>query len=172
MLIETGLRIVAGILLLAFGRRLFWMFVGILGFVSGFYLATQFLRGQPELVFWGVAVVAGIIGIFLAFFLQRFAIALSGFLSGSYFALMVFPHLGLGANISQWVIILIGGVVGAILLSLIFDPVLIFLTSVTGALLIAEISPYSAIVFFVLLILGIVIQASLLRKRAPAPDVI
>ena len=41
-----------GILLLFWGRKLFWLFVGVVGFLSGIQLAPQILRPIRELQSW------------------------------------------------------------------------------------------------------------------------
>jgi len=42
--------IILGTVLLALGRRLFWLFVGAVGFVAGLNLATHFFSDQPTWV--------------------------------------------------------------------------------------------------------------------------
>jgi len=56
--------IVLGIILLLFGRKLFWFFVGVIGFLTGVLLATHYLQGQPEWVILIIALIAGVLGPF------------------------------------------------------------------------------------------------------------
>jgi len=159
----------AGFLLLFFGRRLFWLFVGILGFLAGFTLATRFFPHETGVTLYLIALGFGIIGIVLAFFLQRLAIAIAGFLAGGFFA--VNATQSIGWSFPEAVLFLIGGILGAVLLSLLFDWALIFFSSVTGAALLEKALPiqqtYSLLVFVVLLILGIFVQARFLRSAGP-----
>ena len=167
---ETPLRILAGIILLCFGRRLFWLFVGLLGFFAGFTLATRFFSAQEQWLTLVVAVLCGLIGILIAIFLQRIAIAIAGFLAGGMFGISLL-------EISKWQIdpaiaYIVCGLVGAVLLSIMFDWTLIFLSSLTGALLISRTLSFqpmvetSLVVFMV--VIGIVIQ-SRLRPRPAVP---
>jgi MFS family permease len=161
--------LLAGFLLLFFGRRLFWLFVGILGFLAGFALATRFFPHETGLTWYFIAIGFGLIGILLAFFLQKMAIAIGGFLAGGFF--LVNTVQSVGSKLPEAVLFLIGGILGAILLSLLFDWALIFLSSVTGASLLAKSLPfdrnYFTIVLIGLVILGVFVQARFLRPRRP-----
>ena len=165
------LRIIAGILLLFLGRKLFWLFVGVIGFVAGMTFGTQFFAGQPEWVVLVVAVISGLIGVFLALFLQRIAVAVAGFLAGALLATNFLS--GISLSVPPLFPMIIGGIIGAILLSLVFDWALIFLSSATGAALIMQsvhLEPLMGLLaFVVLLILGISVQARILRSTTPMP---
>ena len=154
-------RIIAGALLLLSGRRLFWLFVGVLGFLAGITFATQYFSGQPAWMLLLVALVCGLIGILLAVFLQKLAIAIGGFLAGGLFT-QTFAQ-SIGWNIAPLIPFVIGGILGAILLSVLFDWALIFLSSITGAILISRALPLepsmNLALFVVLLIAGIFIQS-------------
>src|SRR5262245_44733375 len=133
------LQIAGGLLLLFRGRRLVWLFVCILGFSTGFILATKYFSGQPDWILLLIAVACGVIGVLLAFFLQRVAIAIGGFLAGAQFATALVASAGW--KIPESYAFLIGGILGAILLSILFDWALIFLSSVSGAILVSRSLP-------------------------------
>src|SRR6516164_4337637 len=82
-----GVDIVIAVVLLLFGRRLFWLFVGCIGFIVGFNYATQIFQGhdQPGWVPLVVAVVIGLVAAILSIFLQRLVVAIAGFFAGGYF---------------------------------------------------------------------------------------
>jgi hypothetical protein len=171
-------RIVAGIALLALGRKLFWLFVGVAGFVLGFSLATQFFRGQPDWIVLVIALVAGLVGVLLALFLQRFAVGVAGFIAGGYILINLLNALGWQTGQFAWLPFVIGGIIGAVLVLILFDWALIILSSLTGATLIAQAIHFgpliTALAFIVLIILGVVIQASMMTGRepsVPAPSV-
>src|ERR1041384_1714381 len=111
-------RILAGLLLIILGRRLFWMFVGLVGFWAGMYIAAQFLSSQSGFVVLIIGVVAGILGVMLAIFLQRLARAIAGFLSAGYFLVAVSHQIAWLSHYGDLVVFVVGGIVGAILLSL------------------------------------------------------
>ena len=81
--------IIIGLLVLILGRKLFWLFVGAIGFVIGLHIAMHYLYLQPNWIALLVGVSAGIIGSILAIFLQRIAVVLCGFFSGSYLIIKV-----------------------------------------------------------------------------------
>ena len=172
--IREGIRvntanILAGICLLMFGRRLFWLFVGVTGFLYGLMLGPGFIHNQPGWVILAVAAGAGILGIVLALFLQRLVIALAGFSSGSYlaFSLMSSFYPGIGQNI--WVVSAIAGVCCAVLFSVFFDWAIILLSSLLGAFLISrsflEGPHITAVVFAILTIAGVAVQANLIPGK-------
>ena len=161
--------LIAGLAALLFGRRLFWLFVGLVGFLVSFNLATEFLGGQPQWIILLIALVVGILGALLAVFLQYIAVAVAGFLAGGYAVLSLVRLLSLDLNQEWlfWFIFILGGVIGAILILLVFDWALIILSSGVGAAtlvqlaeLFTELSPaLNLILFFLLLIVGIAFQA-------------
>jgi hypothetical protein len=94
MTITAFLTLALGILLLLFGRRVFWLFVATAGFIAGLTFAMQFMSGQPELVILLIAIIAGIIGVFLGVLLEGVAILIAGFLAGGYLATPFYRILG------------------------------------------------------------------------------
>jgi hypothetical protein len=155
-----------GILLLAFGRRLFWFFVGAVGFVSGFELARQLLAQQPYAVILGLGLLCGLAGILLAIFFQRLAVGLGGFAAGGLSACYLAAALGLQTALLP-AIWFAGGIIGAVLLYLTFDWTLIVLSSFAGASLIMPSihwPPLSeALLYGVLIVLGVGFQALWLK---------
>jgi outer membrane lipoprotein SlyB len=153
--------IIAGLLLLFMGRRLFWLFVALIGFAAGMILSSELFAVHDQLVLLAIGVVCGLIGAMLALFLQRLAIGVAGFLAGATVGVAVAQWLGLHAG--TMIPGLIGGVIGGILLSAVFDWALIFLSSIAGAsLIIRSINLQASYVipaFVILALLGIVIQS-------------
>jgi hypothetical protein len=74
-------KILEGICLLTLGRKLFWLFVALIGFEAGTYIAARVFTQQPEWVVLVFAIVVGIIGALLAIFLQTVVIAGAGFIA-------------------------------------------------------------------------------------------
>lgn len=166
-------RILAGAALLLLGRKLFWLFVGGVGFVFGALLATRLLQGQPDWVVLLIALVSGLLGAVLALFLQRLAIGIAGFLAGGYIAVSLVEALRLETGRFAWLPFIIGGLVGALLVGFLFNWALIILSSLTGSAVIAQATNLAPLlmllVFGVLLAVGIVTQAALMyRERRTA----
>ena len=155
--------------LLILGRKLFWLLVAVLGFLFGFYFATQQFGSDPAYLALAIGLVAGVIGAVLAIFFQGIAIGLAGFLGGGLIALNLLEFLGMGEVNFSWLAFIVGGVLGVILTGLVFDWALILLSSLVGAFLIVNTVDTGSVVayllFFILLVAGIVIQTGIKRRR-------
>jgi len=166
---STAITVMIGVLMLVFGRKLFWLFVGCLGFAVGFNYAPYVWQVQSNLFLLILATI--IIGAVLALFFQKLAIGLAGFAGGGYITLNLMNLFGIRIEQAVWLPYLIGGIIGALLLFFIFDWALIFVSSLAGATLIiqaAKLSPgIEMAVYFALIVAGIVIQTVLYRKAVP-----
>jgi hypothetical protein len=162
------LTVIAGILLLLLGRHLFWLFVGIIGFIAGMNLATQYLTALPDWVIIVVGLVAGLIGAVLAVLFQRIAVAVAGFLAGSYLAAYLMASLGVDMAQFEGIVTIIAGILGAILVFVLFDWALILLSSLVGSSLIVPAltadSQLQLVLFLVLAVFGILVQAGMLKR--------
>jgi hypothetical protein len=159
---------VIGVVILFFGRRLFWLCVAAIGFAAGVELAPLLLHEPTPLLALSIALVLGFIGALLAIFLQKIAIAVAGFLAGGKLAGAI-----AGAFLVQYaqyylITFIIGGIIGALLLLMLFDWALIFLSAAVGAHLIqaAVVLPATgnAILFVILVVIGVLVQAGALRR--------
>jgi hypothetical protein len=159
---------VGGLLLVA-GRRLFWLAVGVAGFLAGFYLASRLLGDQEGWVLLVVGLLCGIVGSFLAVLVQKLAVGLAGFIIGGGAAATAAVDLFGLAQSAQWVVFIAAGVVCALLAALLFDGALIVLSSVLGATLVSSLLPlpatYRVLALVLLAVLGCVIQ--LVGGRGP-----
>jgi hypothetical protein len=156
------INIIIGVMLLTLGRKLFWLFVGCIGFAAGFHYAPLWWHVQSDLILLVLALITGILGAILAIFFQKVAIALAGFAAGSYITVNVMGLFGWTAGSLIWLPYVIGGLIGAIILFIVFDWALIILSSFAGSSVIVqsiELGPQFEIwVFFGLIILGFAIQ--------------
>ena len=155
--------ILIGAALLLFGRRLFWLFVGGVGFLVGFNLASQALQGQPQWVILLTALGVGLVAAILSIFLERIVVAIAGFFAGGYFlSSLAAAILHNNQPAVFWIAFAVGGVLGAILTTMLLDPALILLSSLAGATAITQNVPLQpagqGILFVVLLVFGIIIQ--------------
>ena len=162
-----------GLLLLALGRRLFWLFVGCIGFVVGSNYSIALWGLQADWVILVIALFAGFFGALLAIFFQGLAIGLSGFFAGGYIAIVLMNMSGFGSNELFWIIYLIGGIIGAVLVAVLFGWALILLSSIIGAALIVQtlsINPTTNIFIFIFLfIIGFLFQTRLSKTKSTAP---
>jgi len=132
------LRIVAGLCLLFAGRRLFWLFVGVVGFFAGFMAASLFLDEQSTWLALPIAAAAGLFWALASLVLQRLAVFLAGFLAGGYILLSLVHEFHGTTGHFSWLFFLLGGAAGAVFLSVVFDWALIFLSSLAGAILLTQ----------------------------------
>jgi len=157
-----------GVVILLFGRKLFWLCVAAVGFAAGVELAPHLVHEPSPLLALTVALVLGLIGALFALFLQKIAIAVLGFLAGGKVAGAIAAAFFLQYAQYSTVIFLAGGIIGTILLLVLFDWALIVVSSLIGAHLIQStivLPPSgSTIVFIALTIIGILIQAASLRR--------
>jgi len=165
--------VVIGAAILLFGRKLFWLFVAALGFAIGLEVAAYFMREPPVWMTLLVALVLGVLGALLAILLQKLAIAVAGFIAGGRIAWALAAAFWVEHAHYRGITFVIGGILGALLLLALFDWVLILLSSIEGAHLIANgiVLPEkgSLILFIVLAVIGVVVQGSMLRgSRRPA----
>lgn len=163
-----------GAVILFFGRRIFWLCVAAIGFAAGVELAPHLMHEPTPLLQLTIALVLGFIGALLATFLQKIAIAVAGFAAGGKLAVALSGAFALSTGGgAYWLIFLIGGVIGAILLLALFDWALIFLSAVVGAYLILSPFPLAptgrAIVLVVLVLIGVIAQAGGLSRRNRPP---
>jgi hypothetical protein len=137
-------QIIVGLIETLFGRKLFWLFVAIGGFLVGWFLAPAIwatVHDSGTLALWVrlvIGLAAAVILGFAAFKFTRIMVALAGFfifaaatvLAVNYFA--GDSTLVTGSR-DYWIAYVVGGVVGAIIMGLLFDWALIVLTSLFGA---------------------------------------
>jgi hypothetical protein len=159
---------IVGAALLLLGRKIFWLFIGGLGFVAGLQLAAHFLHG-PESITLLVGLALGVALALLAIFLETLAIGVAGFLAGGYTLVGLAGMLGLERPALTWLIYLIGGIAGIVLVTMLFNWAIISLSSLAGASMIVAAFPVqrglAGLVFLVLVLIGVVVQATAMRRE-------
>ncbi len=164
------LRILIGIALLLLGRKLFWLFVAAIGFIVAMDLVVRLFPQSATLIAVVAGLAAGVIGALLAVFLQQVAVGVAGFLAGGYIVLSLLDVFGLGEmTVLAWALVFVAGIVGFVLVLALLEWALIVLSSLSGAGLIVQSidlsRPLAVLVFIVALVVGIVVQARMLRKE-------
>lgn len=166
--------IVIGSAILLIGRRLFWLFVGCMGFWVGYTFAERFIGPQSDLIVVGVGILVGVTGAFCAIFFQHVAVGIAGFLAGGYLTLRIIDMTGYGSYSLLWLLCLVGGILGTILLTFLFDYALILLSSLIGASLIIESIQLAPDVqmwaYPALIVLGLAVQAKLMSSAGRSRD--
>ena len=155
-----------GLVLLIFGRKLFWLFVAAVGFVFGHQFAQAFFASASYWVVFGIGLLGGAVGALMAIFLQKIAIGIAGFAAG--YAITEYAFLMLGWPATP-LLYAVGGLLSAILLYLLFDWWLIALSSIAGAMLVLQYvnwTPLHELVLYsILLVGGVLCQTLILLKQ-------
>lgn len=163
--------IILGILLLFFGRKIFWLFIGAAIFMAVMALVPRYFPHHDSLIFYiavGVGVVAAVVGVFL----QKLALRAAGFLAGGFLFFSLWEDFAVLNSLPWWLPFVVGGVLGAVLLSFLFEWALIVLSSATGAYLITEglnLAPSTHLAVLVgLALIGIIVQSRMKQGKKPA----
>jgi hypothetical protein len=164
--------IIGGVLLLITGRKLYWLFVAIVGFIVGLTLSMTYLELDPIWVYWLIAIGCGVLSGFLAIALQRLMVGAAGFITGGYALVFILDLIGIELGDIRWLFYLVGGVIGAVLVLVVFEYALIVLSSVAGAMLISRSFNFppglATAAFLALVLLGFLMQWAGLRAENKA----
>lgn len=169
----TVSRLFVGLLLLVFGRRLYWLFVAGIGFLAGLELAPRLLPRQPEIAIVLAALALAVVGALIAVVATKVVVGIIGFAAGGAIAVLLLKNLGMRDDLVALGVWLIAGIVGAVLSISVFDWAVIALSSLAGAGLIAVsaerllgVPPVAGTVLVIALAaIGVLIQARFLRRR-------
>jgi hypothetical protein len=164
---EGMIAFIAGLVLLFFGKRMFWLAAALVAFLFGWQLFGSILG--PGLSFL-LAVVLGGLFAWVAIKFIRIAVYFVGFLAGA----IALPYLMgvFGVEMSWLILILIGGAIGLILVAVAFNWGLILITAWAGASAITFglkqwmtlDGTLGTVIFLVLMVAGIFWQSANRRK--------
>jgi len=162
--------IALGIILLLAGRKLYWLTIGVLGFLAGMFFAMRFIPAHPAWMTYVIGAGSGILGAIAAVVIQRIAIAALGFLAGGFLLANVFEEFHWMQHDAFLFPFLVGGVIGALILFYVFEWALIVSSSIGGGFLVARelhVSPPNQIIAIAgLAVIGVLIQASMRKKKS------
>jgi hypothetical protein len=171
-MLSTIFQLGAGGLLLIAGKKLYWFVVGVCGAIAGLFVSEFFFHPES----WGerVLVAVGIGAAFavLALVLQRIMISIAGFIAGGFLGVSLVETLKVEITNWNWVIFILGGLVGILIVKMLFDLSLVIISSFAGATLIIRAlnldGPNGLIILLVLILTGIVLQSFQSRPKPPA----
>lgn len=132
--IVSVVALIIGLVTLFFGRKLFWIFAGLVGLAVGLLIGSQFLQDYITVVRFVIAILLAVGFAVLAIYAEKIMILLAGFFGlglvgyflGSLFHLPSSIHL---------VLFLAGGILGAILISKYMQWAVVAISSLLGAVL-------------------------------------
>ncbi len=158
---------VAGVLLLLYGRRLYWLLAAVVGFVAVFTLSGRVLPEIGEETMLWASLLCGVAGALLAVVAHRFLLSVVGGLGGVLIALWQVQQLGVDRGVAWLVAAIVGGLLGAWLLSRLFELALAVLSSLLGAQILVDRLPvppqWLLVTYLGLVAFGLFFQ--LLRSR-------
>src|SRR5215470_17532196 len=102
-------RLLVGLVLLLFGRRLYWLFVAGIGFLTGLELAPRLFPDRPEWVILAAALGLALVGTVLAIVAQKVIIGLVGFLAGGGTGVLLLRALDVDGETLKWIVYVAGG---------------------------------------------------------------
>lgn len=165
------LNIVLGGIVLLSGRNIFWLVIGLIGFLLGVEYGRVLLAQQPALLIAIGAIALGILGAVLGIIFERAAFGLAGFFAATFVATVLPVELGYVPL--PFLAVLVAGVLGAVIAVLIMDWGIIVLTALMGSAVIVSAVSLAPLVeamgFTVLALTGIFVQ-SYVRSRRRAPS--
>jgi hypothetical protein len=144
-----------------------------MGFLVGVVYAPIIFPGQTTSMQLIIALVAGFVGAAAALFLQTLMVGLAGFVAGGFILTRILQALAWDTSGYGWIPFVLGGVIGAALIAIIFNWALVVLSSLAGAILVTQNIPASlqirGLIFVVLLLVGIAVQAATMPREARMP---
>lgn len=163
-----GLNLLVGLILLVAGRQLFWLAVAAAGFLFALDLAAAWLETQSGWLAILLALGVGLIGALVALFLQRVAIGIAGFLIVGYLTVWLLGLFGVEVGNLEWLAFIVGGLIGLLVATSLFNVALLGLSALIGATLITQAIPLPAwlapLILLALFAAGVVIQTKALNK--------
>ncbi|MCB2209856.1 hypothetical protein KQH62_03075 [bacterium] len=163
-LITALIAIVIGFLSLFFGRKFYWIFVAVAGFLLGLLFGPLlFANLDPAWIPWLTIILGGVFAV-LAVALNKFMISLGGAI-----VLASVVYTLVQANLQQWAVValaVIGAVIGFIVGWLVFEWALMIFSSLAGASLVTSgvaslipsIAKFDLIIFLALFLIGLIYQ--------------
>jgi len=162
---------ILGFILLVAGHQLYWLFVAVVGFVSGGLLADQLQIAQSSWEMLSFSIASGILGGLLGIYLKKWAVALASAAAGIYILQSTPQLLGWANSLQSWPIMLAAALIFAILIIVWFDGAIIFISTIAGTVLIARnvnfITVGTSAILLVLVVIGISAQFILSQYSRP-----
>jgi hypothetical protein len=168
-MLQSLLGLALGLLALGYGRRFYWVFVGLAGFALGIYLGPSLVDIlPPEVRIISLLALAGVFAI-LALAVNRLMIGVAGLLAAGYIAYSFTGSLGMEI---RWLAAAIGAALGGLFAVKVYDWGLVALSAVFGAqvalaalvALLPFLAPFETGLLLALATTGLVIQGNHLAK--------
>lgn len=181
-MVAVIVQLLVGMAALLLGRQIFWVFVGAVGFFVGLFVAPIWFSQLPEWATLLASLAVGVVLAMLAILIQKPMASIAGFFAMGSFVLGIVtlitgrPAFGAQADWLIWVVFIVGGLIGAIIVFVAFDWALIMFSSLVGANIIIDalreasaLPAMIATLFFIIMVaVGIWAQSRMLPRTRPA----
>jgi hypothetical protein len=158
-----------GALLLIAGRKFFWLFVGAVAFFAAMSVVPKLAEVTASRAFY-ISLGAGALAAAAGYFLSKAAVRIAGFVAGGFVLFTLWEEFASRQPLPWWLPFLVGGILGAVLLSFLFEWALIILSSLTGAFLITQNFDVDANMqiglLLILTAIGIAVQGKMKRGKS------
>lgn len=128
--------LVLGILTLFFGRRLFWVFAALVGYIFGLIVASQLIPNATDFIRIMIAIGIGVICGVLAVYVEKMMIILIGFLGFGILGYLLISLFDF-STLVNWVVFLITGSLGAVYITRHIEWLIIIISALIGAMMIS-----------------------------------
>jgi len=159
---------IIGAALLFLGRPLYWLFLALVGFLLTYSLLVQHFNVLDHWIGLGIALFIAVLGGMAAVMLQKATIAIAGLIGGGLLAFEFSAALGPEQANYRWLIVLVAAIIGAILMSLIFELTLTVISALIGADLLVELLPVTGAIQWglvaIVTLIGITVQTRIKSK--------
>lgn len=159
-----------GVVLLTFGRRLYVLVLGLVGFGAGWWLAMKLglvqadLLARPSLSGLLIGIGAGLLCVLLAFFVQKMVLFAAGLGLGALVGLWAIERFDPQWQGFEWLAVLLLALLTAFAVQGLFPAALVVLSSLLGASLVVQASgidgPGAVLLFVALLVVGVGAQTA------------
>ncbi len=159
-----SISLLVGAVLVLFGRRMFWLASGLLGFFLGIMLITRYYTNLPVKTQWIIALIVGcLIGVALVL-LQKLAISVLGFAVGAYLGYTLLQWLEMEVSLLTIGLVFALALVGLLLSLRLFDFAVSAVTSFMGAMIISDVLDLQGLpglaMLLVIFVLGVIVQST------------
>lgn len=161
----TLLTILIGIALIILGRKALWLGVFSGGFLAASQILGYILFDQTESTIWILSAISAAVILMIYLTLEKAMVIILGALGGGFLALSIFDSMSIISTDTfpaKFAVFVAGGLIGILLMKLIFEWAMKSLTVLLGAYLISSFligQPiFQLLALVVLSIIGIAIQ--------------
>jgi hypothetical protein len=169
-----SVKVVIGFLLLLAGSQLHWLTVAIAGIIAGDYIELHSIRFLDQVSSLGNSFKYSLLGIVFSITAKPFAVLATGFILGGFLTFNLPDVLGWKTDWFNWQYFVFTGVVVVFLLWFFYAFTMIFVTSLSGAVIIVQSSDLQILhheaILLLFMILGIAIQSLLMNYSEPTID--